>query len=92
MQELLDRSSNQLSERGEASSKFRSVDGFGDGNAAIDGGGHQNRVPWTARIMKEDVAKALGMPHPLCRSSSIAGQFIRGVGGVFESAANVQRE
>ena len=92
MQELLDRSSNQLSVRGEASSKFLSVDGFGGGNADIGGGGHQNRVPPTARTMAEDVARALGMPHPLYRSSSIVGKLARGVGGVFESAANVQRE
>ena len=71
MQELLDRSSNQLSVRGEASSTFLSVDGFGGGNADIGVGGHQNRVPWAARIMPEDVARALGMLHPLYRSSSI---------------------
>ena len=60
MQELLDRSSNQLSVRGEASSKFLSVDGFGGGNADIGGGGHQNRVPPTARTMPEDVGRRRG--------------------------------
>ena len=51
-------------------------------------------MPSTARmrIMAEDVARALGMSVSLCRSSSIAGQFVRGVGGLFESAANVQQE
>jgi len=94
LQDLQDRSQNDSSseKRGEfliaeaASSKF-----LGDGVVVVGGGGgsgQRNAVPST-RATSEDydddvVMKALGLPHPLCRSSTIeAGPFMIRAGGVF---------
>jgi len=92
LQELQDRSSNASEGQGfliseAASSKFLSVGGFVDGDAGIgESGGQQNMPSSSSRMTSEDVTKALGMPHPLCRSSTIeAGPFVNRMTGVFGS-------
>ena len=59
-------------------SKFLSVGGFVGGDANIgESGGQQNMPSSLSRMTLEDVTKALGMSHPLCRSCAIeAGPFV----------------
>ena len=92
LQELQDRSSNASEGQGfliseAASSKFLSVGGFVDGDGGIgESGGQRNMPSSSSRMTSEDVTKALGMPHPLCRSSTIeAGPFVNRMAGVFGS-------
>jgi len=62
-----------------ASSKFLSV-----GAGRLDGGG--GRRSNASSMASGGVAKALGMPHPLCRSSTIeAGSFVNRAEGAFGS-------
>ena len=57
-----------------ASSKFLIGDGFGSSEMI---GGGQLAFAHAPPSSSEDVTKALGMPHPLCRSSTIeAGPFV----------------
>lgn len=51
--------------------------GIGSGVAGLHGGQQFDNVPSSSRMSSEDITKALGMPHPLCRSSTIeAGPFV----------------
>jgi len=67
-----------------ASSKFLSAGGTdGDGGG---GGRSTNASSSMATAEEEGVAKGLGMPHPLCRSSTIeAGPFVNRAKGAFGS-------
>ena len=61
-----------------ASSKFLSVGGFvGDDTSIGESGGQRNMPSLSSRMTSEDVTKALGMPHSLCRSCTIeVGPFV----------------
>jgi len=69
---LKDRSSRDASLAEAASSRFLGAGGGGSGGIQVGGGRP------VVRPAPEDAARVLGMPHPLCRSSTIeAGTFVR---------------
>lgn len=84
LQDLQNQSNVQLFAES-ASSKFMTSDNCGVGlmvAAASSGAGHN--IGGVGQLNADDMTKALGMPHPLCRSSTIeAGPFTvhRGVFG-----------
>ena len=85
IQDLQSRSNEVRQIAESASSRFLTGDVPALGGNGLDP--HAN-----AGLTKEEVAKAIGMPHPLCRSSTIeAGPFTLGIhrGGLYGRAGNV---
>ena len=81
IQDLQSRSNEVRQIAESASSKFLTGDtlALGGGATASSGANGQARRV-NAGLTPDEVAKALGMPHPLCRSSTIeAGPFALGI-------------
>lgn len=94
IQDLQSRSNEVRQIAESASSKFLTGDvpALGGGVATASAGENGLAPHVNAGLTKEEVAKALGMPHPLCRSSTIeAGPFTLGIhrGGLYGRAGNV---
>jgi hypothetical protein len=85
IQDLQSRSNDVRQIAESASSKFLT------GETSALGGGVATAPHFSVGLTPEEVAKALGLPHPLCRSSTIeAGPFTLGIhrGGMYGRSEN----
>ena len=82
LQDLQNQPSNQLLIAEAASSKFLTGNTGGSDGAGIGAG-------CSAPSPSDDVSKVLGMPHPLCRSTTIDAQYVHRTGfGLTQQVSN----